>query len=197
MVYRTSRIETLDPIENALSNRQILGFKVDRFNSPPPVKIEIMTIIQEIIKIKTIIFTGHSLGGAIATLAYVKFSELLGEFGIYCELVTFGAPRVGKTKFVEAFDQILQQNLRKSKLKTEHSLTRFGRFVYKSDPVPNLPNLATGLGAAVYRANRLPLDLSFSPLGVVSSKLGLSRGPTGLGPVGHVSEIAGEVTQWS
>ena len=46
---------------------------------------------------KKVVFTGHSLGGAIASVAYSE--TFMHEL---CTLVTFGAPRVGDTEFCMA-----------------------------------------------------------------------------------------------
>lgn len=75
-----------------------------------------------------VIFTGHSLGGAVATIAF-------GVYRIWCQsdesrsdnavLVTFGAPRVGDVPFVEAFEAL--------------NKNRFCHVVHRGDPVPELP----------------------------------------------------------
>lgn len=44
---------------------------------------------------RKLLFTGHSLGGALATIAGAEFHEEFGISGIY----TFGQPRVGKADF--------------------------------------------------------------------------------------------------
>lgn len=48
-----------------------------------------------------IVFTGHSLGGAIATIAASYFGGEFSDKNIYC--ITFGAPRAGNAKFVKEF----------------------------------------------------------------------------------------------
>ena len=84
--------------------------------------------------LKTVIFTGHSLGGALANLNYVRFSNWLPNIKFEC--ITFGAPRVGDQNFEKAFQFV------NKKFKNGNNLTKFGRFVYKDDIVPTMPNLA-------------------------------------------------------
>ena len=68
-----------------------------------------------------IVFTGHSLGGAIATIASAYFAC---EFkrNIYC--VSFGAPRVGNSTFCKFFKTVVLKSF---------------RFANKGDLVTNLP----------------------------------------------------------
>lgn len=82
--------------------------------------------------VKKIVISGHSLGGALATLyAY--------DFGVYLKsenhgfnnipklyLVTFGSPRVGD----ECFRKVINEKL---------DLTANARFVYKEDSITSLP----------------------------------------------------------
>ncbi len=58
-------------------------------------------------KNQTLWVTGHSLGGALATLAVDRFTEENVELvhGMY----TFGQPRVGDTKFAENFDRKMKR----------------------------------------------------------------------------------------
>ena len=72
--------------------------------------------------IKHIIFSGHSLGGALATLAAVQFSKQYPDIIISC--VTFGSPRVGNGKFAAMFNKCCRGSY---------------RFVNEDDPVPMGP----------------------------------------------------------
>lgn len=49
-----------------------------------------------------VLVTGHSLGGALSILFCADFSREAGDTRVLC--VTFGAPRVGNSPFVRAFD---------------------------------------------------------------------------------------------
>jgi hypothetical protein len=69
-----------------------------------------------------IYFSGHSLGGALATIASLKYKYEYPEKNIHC--ITFGSPRVGNYKFTEYFNN-----------KIDHSY----RFVNDNDPVPCIP----------------------------------------------------------
>lgn len=71
---------------------------------------------------KKIIFAGHSLGGALATISALYFSYLYPDLIIHC--ITLGSPRVGDTQFVKLFNQ-----------RIPHSY----RYVNDNDPVPCLP----------------------------------------------------------
>lgn len=71
---------------------------------------------------KKLIFCGHSLGGALATLAaaYFGYKHVRKE----CSCITFGSPRVGDTLFAQYFDERVNVSL---------------RYVNDNDPVPCLP----------------------------------------------------------
>lgn len=58
---------------------------------------------------KKIIFTGHSLGGALATLAAADCKHFAQN---YITCVTFGAPRVGNYHFVKYFNRVVHQSER-------------------------------------------------------------------------------------
>ena len=60
---------------------------------------------------KEIIFTGHSLGGALATLAGSKFLTYATSLKAnQVKIITFSAPRVGDKEFVECVSAIIPQN---------------------------------------------------------------------------------------
>ena len=69
-----------------------------------------------------IIFTGHSLGGALATIAATYYSFKYNTTNISC--ITFGSPRVGDDYFVDLFEKGVQNSY---------------RFVNDNDPVPCIP----------------------------------------------------------
>lgn len=79
--------------------------------------------------IASVTVTGHSLGGALATLCAVdiqyNFSEKLNSIDVY----TFGAPRVGNSGFQESFNRRVPNSY---------------RFVYGMDIVPALPRVWQG-----------------------------------------------------
>lgn len=84
--------------------------------------------LEKLNRQSTVIFTGHSLGGAMATLAF-------GTYRLWCKsdaarsdnglLITFGCPRLGDKAFVDDFE-------------TEHH-SRFLHVVNAGDPVPEVP----------------------------------------------------------
>ena len=73
-------------------------------------------------KYKNITFCGHSLGGALATLASAYYSYK--HPSLHCSCITFGSPRVGDDTFATFFDRRINLSL---------------RYVNDNDPVPCLP----------------------------------------------------------
>lgn len=69
-----------------------------------------------------IVFCGHSLGGALATIGSLYYSYQYPDKDIAC--VTFGSPRVGDDRFVSYFDERIEQSM---------------RYVNDNDPVPCVP----------------------------------------------------------
>ena len=85
---------------------------------------KIWDLIVRSLKGKKLIITGHSLGGALATL--FAFRMELKQPGIVKSLVTFGAPRVGGKKFASMADKILG--------------AKALRVVNNNDLIPRLPH---------------------------------------------------------
>jgi len=73
-------------------------------------------------QIKNIVYTGHSLGGGLATIALMNYSHKYPTLNHMC--VTFGAPRVGNKEFRERFKNVCKFSK---------------RYVNYFDPVPSLP----------------------------------------------------------
>ncbi len=73
-------------------------------------------------EIDTIIYTGHSLGGALATIATVNYGHKYPNLNHKC--VTFGSPRCGDSKFKSDFNKVCDFSK---------------RYVNFYDPVPSTP----------------------------------------------------------
>lgn len=76
-----------------------------------------------------ILITGHSLGGALATLCFLDLQESLSPKELFAPLYIFGSPRVGNSAFAT------------------YSASRgvpIFRVVHNRDPVPHLPFEAWG-----------------------------------------------------
>jgi hypothetical protein len=88
-----------------------------------------------------ILVTGHSLGGALATLFSARFACLHPELSVSC--YTFGTPRVGNIKFVEGMQMLNNLSiLRVNNVNDVVTWVPFCGFVHTTDvihiPVTNL-----------------------------------------------------------
>jgi len=79
-------------------------------------------IINDVEKYNNIIFCGHSLGGALATIASLYYYCYFKTKNIKC--ITFGSPRVGDKLFANLFNKHIEESI---------------RFVNDNDPVPCFP----------------------------------------------------------
>lgn len=96
---------------------------------------------------KALWLAGHSLGGALATLAAYDLKEKGYKVsGVY----TIGQPRVGNKSFTRAFDSLLKN--------------RCFRFAHKDDKVPQIPLKELGYdhaGKAIYILSHKRLALKY------------------------------------
>lgn len=76
-----------------------LNFYLNIKNS---IKNKICEIIQKH-NISDIIFTGHSLGGSIATIASYDSTNYINNINIKC--ITFGSPKVGNKNFIDDYNK--------------------------------------------------------------------------------------------
>ncbi len=81
---------------------------------------EIKSVMND--SIKRVVFCGHSLGAALATIASLDYKLQYKKTDVLC--VTFASPRVGSRSFSKLFNRTIN---------TSH------RFVYHRDPVIFLP----------------------------------------------------------
>ena len=87
----------------------------------------IIDIIQTLNNPK-VVCTGHSLGGALATICALDTeTNIAGEIETFC--VTFGSPRVGGRHFCNLFNSLIDNSF---------------RFVDVNDPIPRVPFRAWG-----------------------------------------------------
>lgn len=73
----------------------------------PDITEDICNFSQDI---KTIIFSGHSLAGALATIAGHFYGAKYPSINI--DIITFGSPRVGNSTFVKEFNRSVRKSLR-------------------------------------------------------------------------------------
>ena len=85
------------------------------------IQTDIETLLREH-PIERIIFSGHSMGGALAILASTFYSSLFKNLVITCH--TFGAPAIGNDDFIHLF---------------EDNVDEFLRIEYVNDIVPKIP----------------------------------------------------------
>lgn len=96
------------------------------FNSYSSVRDELLEIIKDQLKEKDyhIYLTGHSLGGALATLAALDLQkETTAKISNY----TFGAPKVGNKRFVKYYNKKVKDTF---------------RVVNDEDPIPSIPGFS-------------------------------------------------------
>lgn len=95
-------------------------------------------------------FTGHSLGGALATIAAARWEK--AHANTTAGVCTFGSPRVGSKGFAEAYDALL--------------FARTFRFVHDADIVPRFPQRKMGfwhVGTFVFLDNLGTLSFKRKP----------------------------------
>lgn len=134
----TSSLGDLGTDTNILG-KKFLCTKVHRgfakaFEDVRPIVEEVLTsLITSKLGIKKVIISGHSLGGALAELAYMYMYAMyklkLDELGISYALVTYGAPKLFHAKAVDTTtSQIFEKTL---------------RITHAGDIVPTLPKYSS------------------------------------------------------
>jgi len=112
--YRLLDLETEDSLVQGHA-----GF-INKFNS---IRAELEEIVDASLShFNRIIITGHSLGGALATIAAPVLGEQHPQKFVEC--ITFGSPRVGGTAFSAFYNAHVDSSY---------------RIINESDPVPHLP----------------------------------------------------------
>ncbi|VDO69277.1 unnamed protein product, partial [Heligmosomoides polygyrus] len=84
------------------------------------------TVIQKLRKV-SIMFTGHSLGGALASLASTVYAHRHPSRQFRVHLITYGQPRVGNYEYAESHSRLVRNSW---------------RIVHKYDLVAHLPACA-------------------------------------------------------
>lgn len=103
--------------------------KINLFLKSIPINSKDSLDNNQNLKKKKIIFTGHSLGGAIATLATLFFSyeykDKIKESHLEIDCLTLGSPRVGDSSFASLFNKNVNNSY---------------RYVNDNDPIPCFPS---------------------------------------------------------
>lgn len=98
------------------------GFRSSYLNLAPNVLLSIRTASLKCASCKHVVFTGHSLGAAVATIAAADFAR--SNPSLSFELFTLGSPRVGNSEFAAYATKMVPMNTRWS---------------HANDPVVHLP----------------------------------------------------------
>lgn len=120
--------------------------------------------------------TGHSLGGALATLAAY---DLASSWCCPTVCVTFGAPRVGDSDFAKSYGSVVGRSL---------------RFVNKFDPVPKLP--PSDLDSVSNDADMLHHGLG-KLLGTATTQLGAAGYVHAVPPTQLDEDLATSMEHWT
>lgn len=99
------KFREVDLGENALVHE---GFERQYHEAWPVIREELRD--KKYIGIRKLLVTGHSLGGALATLCAIHMSVLYPGALVYC--ITLGAPRVGNWTFARAFNKLVYESYR-------------------------------------------------------------------------------------
>ena len=84
------------------------GFN-DQFKDSIPTLTKALSHYRGYRNQRDIFFVGHSLGGALATVASVYFAK---KFNLKVHVCTFGSPKVGDQKFVQLFSDSVATSCR-------------------------------------------------------------------------------------
>ena len=130
-------------IDSNILGREFMGYKAhkgfvkayeDVYNTVESIIHDILECDSNILRVKKLIITGHSLGGALAQLAFVhiksKFRSSLDALGVSCVVVSFGSPKLFCARSV---DDALRNLFLESVLRITHS----------DDVVPTLPKYSS------------------------------------------------------
>ena len=94
-----------------IASKRVHGGFLAQYNS---IKFSIMSMLfRRILKgepPQRVVFVGHSLGGALATLAAAGTKALFPQLAVQCN--TFGSPRVGNAAFAAYFDAVVDTSVR-------------------------------------------------------------------------------------
>jgi hypothetical protein len=119
--------------------------------------------------------TGHSLGGALALLsAWLFMRKMIDVHQVY----TFGAPMVGNTKALAAFDKELDGKI--------------FRYCNETDPIPMLPSLSLMANEYAHCQRMMGLSATAGTLGTLLVAIG-SKALDGLIHGALIEETWGEI----
>jgi hypothetical protein len=107
------RVQDIDysPYKKSRGNVKVhAGFLAQFFSLKHSIASELLRASRKVTKVRAV-FTGHSLGGALATIASTFAFALLGN-DVDVECYTYGSPRVGNQAFVRFFNDHVRVSVR-------------------------------------------------------------------------------------